>query len=81
MSRREQIYASLRQWIADKSGADPQTIANDTPLVERRLLTSLQVLELLLHIEALRGQPVDATWIQPGTFRDLDTIYQRLFTE
>lgn len=72
----------LREWIAAKSGrvalAD---LRDDTPLFEQRLLTSLQTVELLLFLEDLRGEPIDARRLRPGVFRDLDTICRNFLPE
>jgi hypothetical protein len=49
-------------------------------LLERRYLTSLQLPELLLFLEALRGEAIDVTSLRAGDFRDIDTICARYLT-
>ena len=68
---------ALRRWVLERNpDLDDAELAVDTPLIERRYLTSLQVPDLLLFIEELRGAPVDPTHLKPGVFRSLDSIHQ-----
>lgn len=77
-----EIKNQLRQWIAKKhQGLDPNSIAEDTPLIEQRLLTSIQVLDLIMFLEHLRGKPVDVTRLEPGSFRSIGTIYSHFFAQ
>jgi hypothetical protein len=70
--------AALRSWVLERNpDLAPDALREDTPLVAARLLTSVQLLDLLLLIESLRGAPVDAGTLRPGDFRDLDTIHRR----
>ena len=67
--------AALRAWVAARNdGLSPHDLADDTPLIEARYLTSLQVAELLLFLEERSGQPLDIARLRPGVFRDIDTI-------
>ena len=50
------------------------------PLLERRLITSFQVIDLILHLEHRRGQPIQRSKLEPGSFRDIATI-ARIFLE
>lgn len=66
---------ALRQWVLHRNpGLDPGALSDDTPLIEQRYLTSLQVAELLLFLERFRGEPVDVAALRPGVFRDIDSI-------
>ena len=77
----EDARAALREWILEQnpevSAAD---VSDDTPLIERRYLTSLQVADLLVLIEQLRGAPVDPSRLRPGVFRSIDAIHGAFFT-
>jgi len=68
------IRQQLRDWIVAQGRVARGDLEDDTPLLEDRLITSLQVVELILFLEALRGRPIDATRLVPGCFRDIDTI-------
>jgi hypothetical protein len=74
---------AVRIFIAESSGdgARAEEIGDRTPLVERRLLTSLMVADLLLFIEELRGVPIEASSLGPGCFKDIDTIVSTFFEE
>ena len=49
-------------------------IADDTPLLAERVITSFQVLDLIVHLEHLSGRPVVREQLTPGSFRDIATI-------
>ena len=59
---------------AVKPDLDLSGVRDDTPLLEQRIITSFQVLDLLLHLEHLRGAPIDREQLQPGSLRDVATI-------
>jgi acyl carrier protein len=78
---RAEILTRLRQWLVEKnSELAAHDLDDDTPIVEQRILSSLQVASLLLYIEQLRGAPIDIESLQPGAFRSLATIYQHFFS-
>lgn len=79
---KEQIKGELRRWVAMKNGkVTPESLTDRTPIIEQRILSSLHVMELLLLIERLSGKPVEVDRLQPGSFRDIETIYQSFFHE
>lgn len=53
---------------------DLATIDDHTSLIEEKIITSLQVLDLILHLENASGRRVDRTQLLPGSFRDIATI-------
>ena len=68
----------LRAWIGERvRGIDPGELTDTTPLFEERYLTSPHVPELLLLLERLRGDFIDIESLQPGDFRDIETIASR----
>lgn len=71
----------LLRWLAARAGADPATLDAETPLLERGLLDSLGVVDLLLWLEERRGAPVDVAWIRPGAFRDARSIVDAFLEE
>jgi hypothetical protein len=74
----ELVRTRLRDWITSRSDAVPETgLADSTPLFDSRVLTSLQLPELILLLEELRDEPVDVEALQPGDFHDVDTIVRR----
>jgi len=57
-----------------KPGIDISAVAIDTPLLAQRVITSFDVLELILHLEEISGRPINRSQLMPGSFRDIDTI-------
>ena len=75
MSAENAAREALRNWVADKNGnLVSEDIADDFPLLKERVITSLQVTDLLLFIEELRGTPVNVKEISPGAFASIDAI-------
>ncbi len=67
--------ARLRTWILEHGKRiDAADLHDDTPLLERRILTSLQLADLLLFLEELRDAPVDLEGITGSSFRDLGSM-------
>ena len=75
MTTAEDFKEALRAWVVRVNGkVAPADIGDDTPILERRLVTSLQVLDLVLFIEDLAGDEIDAERLQAGVFQDINTI-------
>ncbi len=74
----QDVKKQLRDWVASKSKAG-KPVNDDTPLMEQRVITSMQVMDLILFIEKLSGRPVDAGKLKKGVFRDVNTIYENFF--
>lgn len=59
---------------AIKPDADLASVRDDTPLLKERVITSLDIVDLLLHLEAETGRGIRRDQLQPGSFRDIATI-------
>jgi len=67
-------------WIVRTSATDvADALREDTPLFEHGILSSFDVVELILLIEELRGAPVDPDRIEPAALRDVDSICRAFF--
>ncbi len=65
----------VRQCLASiKPDLDLNQVDDDTPLLESRIITSFDVLDLILHLEKVSGQPINRRKLAPGSFRDVATI-------
>ncbi len=65
----------LRAWILEHGRRiDDAELGDDTPLLERRILSSLQIADLLLFLEELRGKPVELEGLTGAAFRDLGAM-------
>ncbi len=76
-----EIRRQLRDWIVDRAKEKPDEMKDDTPILERGILSSLDVVELILFIERIKGDEVDMEKIQPEAIRDVDAIYQAFFAD
>jgi hypothetical protein len=66
---------ALRDWVVRCTGRiGAADLRDDTPLLTEGILTSIDVMELLLELERLRGAPVDVRRIEPGSFHSIDAI-------
>lgn len=74
-----EIRSALRDWIVDRAKEKPDEMDDDTPILERGILSSLDVVELILFIERIKGDEVDVDKIQPESIRDVRSIYQTFF--
>jgi acyl carrier protein len=75
----EAARAAVRWCLAAvKPQFDLSALEDDTPLLESRFITSFDLLELILYLEQARGAPITRDLLQPGSFRDVNTI-ARLF--
>ncbi len=67
--------AEVRSCLAAiKLDIDLDAVGDDTPLLEERVITSFDVLDLILHLEQVSGQSINRTQLVPGSFRDIETI-------
>ena len=74
------IRTRLKQWIRDHAKAPIEgDLADDTPVLERGILSSLDIVEFVLFIESLRGDDVDTDAIEPESFRDVNALIRGFF--
>jgi len=66
---------------AVKPAIDLDSFSDDEPLLESRIITSLDVLDLIIHLEHARGQSITAGQLVAGSFRDVNTIAQVFLTQ
>lgn len=67
--------AKVRACLAAiKPEVDLEAVADDTPLLKDRVITSFDVLDLILHLERASGRSIGRAQLKPGSFRDIQTI-------
>lgn len=65
----------LLDWIRSKAkSVDEVTITDQTLIIEEGLITSVDVLGLILLIEDLGRIEIDATELEPGMLESVDRI-------
>ncbi len=67
------VMTSLRQWIRDRVPGK-RAVADDYPLIESGLLTSLDTLELILFLEQEFEITIDDEDVTEENFRSLRAI-------
>ena len=77
------IKLKLKNWVVGKSKniESVDQISDDTPILEQRLITSLQVMDLILFIQSMSATAVQIENLKPGVFKDINTIYTNFFSE
>ena len=83
MKTEGEIRQALRDWIASKSGGKVQSpqLTDQTPIIEQRIITSVQAMDLIFFIERLREHPIDVERLKVGVFRNVDAIYANFFAD
>lgn len=77
-----ELRQQLRNWIKNRSRAEGAAgISDETKILEEGILSSLDIVELVLFIESLRGSDVDLESIDPEAFTSVNTIYGAFFVE
>jgi acyl carrier protein len=75
-----EVKGALRTWIIAKSKhAEASALTDETPILEKRILSSLQVMDLILYIEQLSKAPMDPESLKPGVFSSVNRIYDTFF--
>ncbi len=75
-SARLQVRQCLQRVRPD---LDIASISDETELLRERVISSFQVIDLIIHLEALRGRPLNRSDLEAGSFRDIATIAERFF--
>lgn len=80
MKAEAEIRQALRDWVLKTSGKiKPDELTDETPIIEQRIISSLQIMDLILFLEQQTGQPIDVTQLKPGVFRSISVIYRNFF--
>jgi hypothetical protein len=78
--KKQEVIDSLIEWIAEKNPKFKKSdITLDTPILEKRIITSLQIPDLILYVESLTGTPVSFDNLKPGSFHSISTILDNFF--
>lgn len=83
MKTEAEVKETLRAWIIKANGGKikPEELQDDTPIIEERIITSLQIMDLILQLEKITGEPLDVEQLKPGVFKNIDTIYKNFCSE
>jgi acyl carrier protein len=75
-----EIKQRLCTWIFERAKDKPDDLKDDTPILEMGILSSLDVVELILFIEHLLDDEVDMEDLDAESIRDVNSIYGTFFT-
>jgi acyl carrier protein len=76
------IKNEIKNWILTKNqSVKSEELLEDTKILENKLISSLQVMELIVFLGKLNGAPVSVEKIGPGTFSSISSIYEHFFVE
>ncbi|MFI9617003.1 phosphopantetheine-binding protein [Streptomyces sp. NPDC052023] len=68
-------WQDVRSWILQRNpGLSEDDVRPETDIIESRIVDSLQFVELVLHIEELRGEMMEFTEVDLDSFRTLNDI-------
>jgi acyl carrier protein len=71
---------AVRAWILQKvPKLDPALLTDDTQILKERLITSLQIMDLILFIESRRKGSIDRTRMKPENFQTIRGICDAFF--
>ena len=77
MKTEAEVRQALRDWIVKASGKiAPGDFDDQTPILEKRIITSVKIMDLILFLENLTGNRPDVTKLKVGVFRNVDAIYR-----
>lgn len=72
------IHDVIVAWIVKKTGVDAATTGADTELLERQVLDSLQLMDLVFYLEETFGEPIPLELLVPENFATPRTIADML---
>ncbi|MGA5821167.1 acyl carrier protein [Kitasatospora sp. NPDC094028] len=66
-------WTDVRDWILARN-PDVTELDAETDIIDTRVITSLQFVELVLHVEDLRGRMLESSDVDLDAFRTLGSI-------
>ena len=73
MKEEPEVRGQLREWIQQHDKRAAPGLTDETRILEEGIASSLDIVEVVLYIESLRGQEIDT--------EDIDADYARLQQE
>ncbi|MFT7074526.1 MAG: acyl carrier protein [Planctomycetota bacterium] len=78
----DSVRQQLRSWIAERAHlSSAKELEDDTQILEQGLISSLDVVELMLFIESILEEEIDADDIEPDVFQSIDRLYEHFFSQ
>lgn len=73
-SKTDELIGSIVEWIADTANLPAQEIGPETELLERQILDSLQLMDLVFHLEETQGHAIPLEWLTAENFASPQSI-------
>lgn len=74
-----EVRKQLRDWILEHAKDKPEELDYDTPVLELGILSSLDVVELILFVESMKGEEIDIDAIEPSSLENINSMVQGFF--
>lgn len=66
----------IKNWILDMNNSlKSEDVSYDTPILEKKLISSLQVMDLILYLEKLKKGAISLDNMKPESFQNINSIY------
>ena len=79
MSEEQAVRDKLRRFIIEHARRSIEDLTDDTLILEEGIVSSLEIVELVLYVESLLGTEIDAEQVDPRMFASINTLYQAFF--
>lgn len=80
MKSEEEVRQALRDWVIKTSGKiQAGELTDETPIIEQRIISSLQVMDLILFIEKLSNRSIEVDELKVGVFKTINALYENFF--
>ncbi|MBX9686265.1 MAG: hypothetical protein K2X27_06155 [Candidatus Obscuribacterales bacterium] len=80
MKSEAEFRSELRKWIVNKNGKiKAEDLKDDTAIIEQRIISSLQLMDLILELEKLSEEALDVEQLKPGVFKNIDSICHNFY--
>ena len=77
MSTEAEFKEALRAWVVNTSKKiSAEDLDDDTPIIEQRIITSLQTMDPILFLEQLTGNAIEVEKLKVGVFCTINVIYE-----
>jgi acyl carrier protein len=77
-----EIRQALREWVIAKNGKlHGDQLDDKTPIIEHRIITSLQVIDLIVFLEKLTGRSIAVHELKAGVFQNINAIFDNFFRD
>jgi len=74
-----EFKSKVFEWLRSKSKKGEALISNETKILEEKIISSLQIMDLVLFLEKLTGRKTELSALKPASFQSVDSITAAFF--